>query len=61
MTDHQLHQADKSWHEQNKCEDDESQGGVAEDFADNIAVQDAHGANAECSTVAGLERERRGR
>ena len=52
MTDKKLHQADKLRNEKNKSEDDKPKNGVPEDFADDVTVQDAHGANRECSTAA---------
>ncbi len=52
MTDKKLHQADKLRNEQNKSKDDKPKNGVPEDFADDVAVQDAHGANRECNTTA---------
>ena len=47
-----LHQADKFRDEEHKCEDDKPENGVPEDFSDDVTVQDAHGANGECSTAA---------
>jgi hypothetical protein len=38
-------------HEKYKGKDDESEECVAENFTDDIPVQDAHEANGECSTV----------
>ncbi len=52
MTDKKLHQADKLRNEKNKSEDDKPKNGVSENFADDVTVQDAHGANRECSTAA---------
>ena len=51
MTDKKLHQAHQLRNKKNKSEDDKPKDGVPEDFADDVAVQDAHGANRECSTV----------
>src|SRR5213596_2012643 len=48
----QLHQPDQLRHEKDKSEDDKSEECVAENFADDIPVQDAHDANGECNTVA---------
>jgi len=39
-------------YEKYKGKDDESEECVAENFADDIPVQDAHDANGECNTVA---------
>ena len=52
MADKKLHQADKLRNEKNKSKDDKPKNGVPEDFADDVTVQDAHGANRECSTAA---------
>ena len=52
MTDEQLHQPHQLRHEEYKGEDGKSEECVAENFADDIPVQDAHDANGECSTVA---------
>ena len=52
MTDKKLHQADKLRNEKNKSKNDKPKNGVPENFADDVAVQDAHGANRECSTAA---------
>ncbi len=52
MTHKQLHQADELRDEKDEGEDGKSEECVAKNFADDIAVQDAHDANAECSTVA---------
>jgi hypothetical protein len=52
MTDKKLHQADKLRNKKNKTKNDKPKDGVPEDFADDVAVQDAHGANRECSTAA---------
>jgi hypothetical protein len=38
--------------EEDKCKDDKPENGVPEDFADDVAVQDAHGENGECNTAA---------
>jgi hypothetical protein len=32
---------------------------MAKNFADNVAVQDTHGANGECNTAMKFARERR--
>ena len=52
MTHEQLHQADQLRHEKYEGKDGKSEECVAKNFADDIPVQDAHDANAECSTVA---------
>jgi len=52
VTHEEFHQADQLGHEKYKGEDDESEECVAENLADDIAVQDAHDENGECNTVA---------
>jgi hypothetical protein len=59
MADEQLHQADKLRHKENECKDHEAEERMAENFADDVTVQDAHGANGECNTPAGSGPERR--
>src|SRR6266480_1741455 len=45
-----LHQAHQLGHEKYKGKDDKPEKCVAENFADDIAVQDAHDGNGECNT-----------
>jgi hypothetical protein len=40
---------DELGNKKNKCEDKKAEESVAYDFADNIAIQDAHGAKGECN------------
>ena len=49
MPDKQRHQANELRNEKNKRENHESKEGMTENFADNVAVQDAHGEDAEFS------------
>jgi hypothetical protein len=49
MTDKELHEANEFGNEEDKGEDEESEEGMANDFTDNIAIQDAHGAKGECN------------
>ena len=42
MADEKLHEADQLRDEEDKGEDDESEEGVAKNFADNVTVQYAH-------------------
>ena len=39
------------WNEEDEGEDGESEKRVARNFADDVSVQDAHGARAKCSTA----------
>ena len=50
MADEQLHEANELGDEEDESEDDKSEEGVAENFADNVTVQYAHDANGECNT-----------
>jgi hypothetical protein len=52
MPHEEFHEAHQLRNEKDEREDAQSEQCVAKNFADNIAVQDAHGANAECSTGA---------
>ena len=59
MPHEQCGQANELGHEENKSENDKSKERMTKNFADNVAVQDAHDKNAECSTSAALARRRR--
>jgi hypothetical protein len=61
MADNQFHQADKLRNEKDKREDNEAQERMTKNFADDVAIQDAHEANAKCSMARGHERVRCGR
>ncbi len=61
MTHEEFHQANELRDEEDQGEDNKSEEAVTENFADDVAVQDAHGANGECNTVARFARERRRR
>lgn len=50
MADEKLHKPDKLWNEKDKSEDDEAQERMTKNFADDVTIQDAHEAFAECST-----------
>jgi len=49
MTNKNLHEADKFGNEEDKSEDDEAEESVADDFAGDVAVENAHGARGECN------------
>jgi hypothetical protein len=55
----QLHQPDQLGNKEDKREDHESQKCVAENFADDIAVQDAHDGIRQCSTPAEIAAQAR--
>lgn len=52
VADEERHQANELRDEQNEGENGESEERVAENFTNDIAVQNAHGANRECNTGA---------
>jgi hypothetical protein len=54
VPDKQRHQANELRNEKNKRENHESKEGMTENFADNVAVQDAHVEKGECNTSADL-------
>src|ERR1051325_2256828 len=47
-----LHQPYEPRHEKHECEDDQSEECVARYLADNIAIQNTHDANAQCTTLS---------
>ena len=49
VTNEELHQADELGDEQHEGEDEETQESVTYNFADNIAIEDAHGARGQCN------------
>ncbi|GAC1621412.1 MAG: hypothetical protein NVS9B13_12890 [Candidatus Acidiferrum sp.] len=51
VTNEKFHKPHELGNEENKGKDGESEESVAKDFAKDVPVQDAHGANAECNTV----------
>ena len=59
MTNKQLHQQNEPRYEENERKYGDSEECVTKNFTNNVAVQDAHGANRECNTAAqqSLERE----
>jgi hypothetical protein len=58
MADEKLHEADELRNEKDKREDNESQERMTKNFADDVAIQDAHEANAKCSMAHRLPRLR---
>jgi hypothetical protein len=58
MTDEKLHQLNKLRHEKNESKYGESEECVTKNFTNDIAVEDAHGANRECNTALQQARER---
>ena len=44
VTNKQLHETHKLGNEENKCEDEESEESVTKNFANDVAVEDAHDA-----------------
>ena len=57
MAYQELHKPDQLRHEKYKGEDDQSEESMAENFADNVTVKNAHGATGECNTPAPAARE----
>jgi len=51
MADKNLHEANELGDEEDKGEDDETEECVTDDFAGDVAVENAHGARGECSTA----------
>ena len=49
MADNQLHKTHKLRNEENEREDDEAKERMTKNFADDVAIQDAHERKAECS------------
>ena len=49
MAHQELHEPYQLRHEQHKCEDNQSEEGMTENFADDVAIQDAHETKAKCS------------
>ena len=45
----EFHQAHQLGHEQHEGEDEEAQEGVANDFANNVAIEDAHDEKGQCN------------
>ena len=61
MADQELHEPYQLRHKEYEREDDQSEEGMTENFADDVAVKNSHGAIRECSTPAAARRERRPR
>ena len=57
MADQELHEPYQLRHEQHEREDNQSEEGMTENFADDITVKNAHGAIGECSMLAAGLRE----
>jgi hypothetical protein len=53
-----FHKANELRNEKDKGEDNEAQERMTKNFANDIAVQDAHEAKAECSMLRGQPRMR---
>ena len=49
MADEELHEADELGNEEHEGENKEAEEGVADDFANNVTIEDAHGATGECN------------
>ncbi|MGB2634926.1 MAG: hypothetical protein WAM58_13410 [Candidatus Acidiferrum sp.] len=49
MADENLHDFDKLGDEEDEGEDDESEEGVADNFAGDIAIKETHGRKEECN------------
>ena len=49
MADENLHELDEFGNEENEGEDEESEEGVADDFAGDVAIEKTHGQKGECN------------
>ena len=49
MTDEELHEADKLGDEENESEDEKAKESVANDFTNNVAIEDAHDEKGQCN------------
>ncbi len=49
MADEKFHQADELGDEKNECEDEEAKKSVANDFTNNVAIEDAHDGKGQCN------------
>ncbi|MGB7726421.1 MAG: hypothetical protein WBL50_00215 [Candidatus Acidiferrum sp.] len=49
MTDENLHDFDELGDEEDEGEDDESEKGVADNFAGYVAIKETHGRKEECN------------
>jgi|HubBroStandDraft_6_1064221.scaffolds.fasta_scaffold01681_9 hypothetical protein len=61
MADEEFHEADEFGYEENESEDEEAEEGVASNFANNIAVENAHGGEKGSVTWGGKRVESSGR
>ena len=58
MAHQQLHEANQLRNKEDEREDNEAKERMTKNFADDITIQYAHGANAECSTPGAHARMR---
>lgn len=61
MPDESFHQPHELGNKENKSEDNKTKECMTKNFANDVTIQDAHGANGEFNTLALFERERRER
>ncbi len=61
MAHKKLHKADKLGNKKDEREDNEAQERMTKNFANDVTIQDAHEAIAECSMVQDCRRTRCGR
>ena len=61
MTHEELHEADKLRNEKDEREDNEAQERMTKNLANDVAIQDAHEAIAECNMAKDRRRTRYGR
>ena len=58
MPDEKFHEADKLGNKKDESEDNEAQERMTKNLANDVAIQDAHEANAECSMAQDRRRTR---
>ncbi len=49
VADEELHETDELGNEKNEGEDEEAKESVADDFTNNVAIEDAHGKKGQCN------------
>jgi hypothetical protein len=49
VTDKNLHELDELGDEEHEGEDEQAEESVADDFAGDVAIEEAHGAKGECN------------
>jgi hypothetical protein len=49
VADEKLHEADELGNEEDEGENEDAEEGVADDFSNYVAIEDAHGATRECN------------